>query len=213
MLSLDLNELSRWINDNGDYTHNLQYPLNSDSIIVDLGGFKGIWAQQIIDLYNPHIYIIEPISEFYLTMLEKFSFNNKVKLMNVGVSNENKESTIYLNQDSSSFNGPGILKTVKLMTLEKIFEIWNLTKIDLIQINIEGDEYVFLEKLVTSDTLNKIRYIQIQFHKGIYYYAKRIDAGIDGHVERRNAIHDKLHNRGFKKRFNYNFVWEGWEKI
>ena len=200
MLSLDLNELSRWINDNGDYTHNLQYPLNSDSIIVDLGGFRGIWAQQIIDLYNPHIYIIEPISEFYLNMLEKFSFNSKVKLMNVGVSNENKESTIYINQDSSSFNGPGSPRTVKLMTLEKIFETWNLTKIDLIQINIEGDEYAFLEQLVTSDTLNKLKYIQIQFHKGI-----------DHHVERREAIRDKLHSRGFKNRFNYDFVWEGWE--
>ena len=82
MLSLDLNELSRWINDNGDHTHNLQYPLNSDSIILDLGGFKGIWAQQIIDLYDPNVYIIEPISQFYLYMVEKFSCNNKIKLMN-----------------------------------------------------------------------------------------------------------------------------------
>jgi FkbM family methyltransferase len=167
-----------------------------------LGGFKGIWAQQIIDLYNPHIYIIEPISEFYSNMVEKFSCNNKVKLMNVGVSNENKESTIYLNEDSSSFNGPGIPKTVKLMTLEKIFETWNLTKIDLIQINIEGDEYVFLEQLVTSDILNKLKYIQIQFHKGI-----------DRCIERRDVIRDKLLSRGFKNRFNYDFVWEGWEKI
>lgn len=34
MLSLNVNELSRWMNDNCDYTHNLRYPLNSDSIII-----------------------------------------------------------------------------------------------------------------------------------------------------------------------------------
>jgi FkbM family methyltransferase len=202
MLSLDLNELSRWINDNGDHTHNLQYPLNSDSIILDLGGFKGIWAQQIIDLYDPNMYIIEPISQFYLYTVEKFSYNNKVKLMNVGVANENKESIIYLNEDSSSFNSSGVATNVKLMTLETIFQTWNLTQIDLIQINIEGDEYIFLEQLVTSDILNKLKYIQIQFHKGI-----------DRCIERRDAIRDKLLSRGFKNRFNYDFVWEGWEKI
>ena len=72
MSNINLNELIRWRNDNGDQTHNLNYPLNSDSIVIDLGGFKGVWASQIIDLYNPNVYIIEPINEFYSCLVKKF---------------------------------------------------------------------------------------------------------------------------------------------
>ena len=82
-LTLNLEELSRWRNDNGDSTHNLQYPFKSDSVIMDLGGFKGIWAQQMIDLYNPNVYIIEPVNQFYSHMVDKFTDNPKVRLMNV----------------------------------------------------------------------------------------------------------------------------------
>jgi|LakMenEpi03Aug12_release.lakeMendotaPanAssembly.Ray.scaffolds.fasta_scaffold242739_2 FkbM family methyltransferase len=201
MLSLDTNELQRWRNDNGDNTYNIKYPLTPNSIVIDLGGFTGIWAQQIIDLYNCHLYIIEPVEEFYLRMVTKFSHNNKVKLMNVGVSNENKESIIYLNSDSSSLNGSGIPIKAKFLTLEKIFEIWNINSVDLIQINIEGHEYDVLENIITSHILNKIKYIQIQFHKGI-----------EKDSERRNFIREQLQSKGFKNRFNYAFVWECWEK-
>jgi FkbM family methyltransferase len=200
MLSLDLNELDRWRTDNGDGTHNVHYPLNSDSVVMDLGGFKGIWAQQIIDLYKPNMYIIEPVGEFYSHLVEKFSSNSKVKLMNVGVSDENKESTIYVSCDSSSLNGPGVPERVKLMTLQNILALFNLTHIDLMQINIEGDEYPFMEKLVDCDIINHIKYIQIQFH-----------VGMDNHISRRNRIRGALLNLGFKNRFNYPFVWEGWE--
>jgi hypothetical protein len=201
-LTLNLEELSRWRNDNGDSTHNLQYPFNSDSVIMDLGGFKGIWAQQMIDLYNPNVYIIEPVNQFYSHMVDKFTDNPKVRLMNVGVSVENKESVIYINDDTSSCNSYGVPTPIKLLTLQTILDIWKLNRVDLLQINIEGDEYSLLEQITDNDVIDRFKYIQVQFHKGI-----------DHHVERRDAIRDKLHSRGFKNRFNYDFVWEGWEKI
>ena len=202
MLSLDSNELSRWRNDNGDYTHNLQYPFNSDSVVMDLGGFKGIWAQQMIDLYNPNIYIIEPIDLFYSHMVDKFVENPKVKLMNVAVSVENKNSTIFLNNDSSSFNSPGVPTAVKLLTLQTILDLWKLNHVDLLQINIEGDEYNLLEQITDHNVIDRFKYIQIQFHMGVYNDAIR-----------RNRIQEKLLIRGFRSRFNYPFVWEGWEKL
>ena len=32
----------RWLADNGDYTKRLDYSLNSDSVVVDLGGYRVI---------------------------------------------------------------------------------------------------------------------------------------------------------------------------
>lgn len=37
--------LQRWRKENGDYTHRVNYDLNEDSIVFDVGGYKGEWAQ------------------------------------------------------------------------------------------------------------------------------------------------------------------------
>ena len=40
----DITSLHRWFADNGDYTHNINYTLNNDSIVIDLGGYHGFWV-------------------------------------------------------------------------------------------------------------------------------------------------------------------------
>jgi FkbM family methyltransferase len=199
-LKLSKSESSRWFNDDGDNTHNINYPLTEESIVMDLGGYMGRWANQIIKKYNPYMFIIEPIHYHYNYMVNKFANNNKVKLMNVGISNEDKEDIIFINGDQSSFYSAGTSENVKLLTMQSIFNKWNLEKVDLLQINIEGHEYLLLEYLVNEDILDKFKYIQIQFHQAI-----------ENHIMRREAIHTKLKDRGFKNRFNYPFIWESWE--
>ena len=48
-LTLNNIEIQRWFRDKGDYTHKITYDLNEDSKVIDLGGYTGVWAQQIID--------------------------------------------------------------------------------------------------------------------------------------------------------------------
>ena len=62
-MSTKYNDL--WFKDNGNFTHALNYTLNENSVVVDLGGYHGIWANQIIQKYNPFVYLFEPIPEFY----------------------------------------------------------------------------------------------------------------------------------------------------
>lgn len=199
-LSLNSGEVSKWFKDNGDLTHNLNYDLNEDSIVIDLGGYTGLWAQQIIDKYNSNIYIIEPLPNFYNIIISKFNTNQKVKVLNVGVSTENKKGKIYLNGDASSSN----LVTsnsidVNFDTIDNIMKEWGLTKIDLIQINIEGDEYLLLEYMLEKKLVTNFKNIQIQFHHGI-----------QNDIERRNKIREGLLKEGFKIKFDYPFVWESW---
>lgn len=201
-LTLNNQSLSMWFRDRGDYTHNITYDLSEDSVVMDLGGYTGVWAQQIIDKYNPKVYILEPIEKFHNIMVDKFSDNSKVHLMNVGVSNEDKEDFIYMGGDgtsSSLVNGEKVKVTFK--TIESVLESWGLSSVDLIQINIEGDEYPLLESMLSNGSINKFKNIQIQFH-----------LGIEGDVRRRDEIHNGLKENGFKQKFNYPFVWESWYK-
>ena len=103
-MELNKVEIERWFQDRGDYTHNITHNLNEESVVMDLGGFTGLWAKQILDKYNPNIYIIEPIKTFYEQMINKFEIYNNVHLMNVAIGVENKEGEIFLNGDSTSTN-------------------------------------------------------------------------------------------------------------
>jgi len=202
-LSLHPQEIHRWFSDNGDNTHILNYDLNEDSKVMDLGGFVGVWAEKIINKYNPHVYLIEPIPQFYDQMVSKFHNNNKVHLMRTAVGNENKNGFIYLNGDGSSSNlsnESGI--PVEYKTIEKILNDFNLDSVDLLQINIEGDEYPLLENMLTTGSAHKFKNIQVQFHMGI-----------EDDVKRREWIHEQFIKNNFKLKYNYSFVWEAWTKI
>jgi FkbM family methyltransferase len=201
-LRLNEQEVQRWFLDRGDFTHNLIYDLNENSVVMDLGGYTGVWAQNIIEKYNPFIYILEPVSVFYDGMVSKFLNNNKVNLLNVGVGIENKDAVIFMNGDATSSNikiGESI--NVKLNTIENILEKFKLKKVDLIQINIEGDEYLLLENMLETGSVNKFKNIQIQFH-----------LGVENDIERRLNIQEGLSKNDFKIKFEYPFVWESWGK-
>jgi FkbM family methyltransferase len=201
-ITLNSNEKGRWFNDKGDYTHNITYDLNENSIIMDLGGYTGVWVQQMIEKYNPNVYILEPVPSFYDGMVSKFKNNPKVRLLNVGVGIEDRDGIIYMGGDGTSsnlINGDAI--NVKFNTIETILNNFGLEYVDLIQVNIEGDEYPILENMILTGLINKFKSIQIQFH-----------LGIENDVERREKIRNNLLDNGFKINFNYPFVWESWYK-
>jgi FkbM family methyltransferase len=195
-------EIIKWFADNGDNTHNITYDLTDKSVIIDLGGYTGVWAQQMIDKYNPNVYILEPVTKFYESMVNRFSNNNKVHLLNVGIGTEDKDGFIFMSGDATSSNlAEGESVSVKFNSIDTILEKWSLDEVDLIQINIEGDEYPLLEHMLGTGSINKFKNVQVQFH-----------LGIENDVERREKIRDGLTKNGFKNNFNYPFVWESWGK-
>jgi FkbM family methyltransferase len=126
--------------------------------------------------------------------------------MNVGVSTDNNETTktLYVSSDGSSTNFNSNVKSViqiKTLPIDKILTDNNINQVDLLQINIEGDEYGLMEYMIESGIIDKFKNIQIQFH-----------LGIENDVERRINIQKNLISKGFKNKFDYPFVWESWEK-
>jgi FkbM family methyltransferase len=201
-LKLDHQEINEWFANRGDDTHILDHGLDENSIVMDLGGFVGVWGEKIIKNFNSNLYIIEPLPQFYQVMKSKFQNNPKVNLLCLGVAQENKDGVIYLSGDGSSSNlTNGNPINVKFKKIEDILQDFNLDYVDLLQINIEGDEYPLLENMIETGTINKFRTIQVQFH-----------LGIPNDVERRKNIQQGLITNGYTQKYNYNFVWEAWTK-
>jgi FkbM family methyltransferase len=205
----DITSLNKWFSDNGDYTHNINYELNDDSVVIDLGGYYGLWIDEILKKNNPHIpniILVEPVPEFYNHLIKKYENSKKIKVMNVGVSTDKNETTksLYVSNDGSSTNFNTNVNSViqiKTIPIDKILSDNNINQVDLLQINIEGDEYALMEYLIESKIINKFKNIQIQFH-----------LGIENDIERRDNIQKNLISNGFKNKFDYPFVWESWEK-
>jgi FkbM family methyltransferase len=194
--------IKKWFEDNGDYTHNLNYPLNENSNVIEIGGYIGVWSQQIIDKFNCNVFIVEPIEEFFQVLKQKFKKNNKVTLLKSAVSSENKKGIIYHNGDgSSSILNNENPNEVDFITIDNMLDMFKLNNVDLIQINIEGEEYTLLEHMIKTGTINFFKNIQIQFH-----------LGITDDVLRRENIRNELIKNGFEINFDYPFVWESWYK-
>jgi len=68
-------------------------------------------------------------------------------------------------------------------------------------INIEGGEYALLDHILESNLINKISYLQIQFH----------DIS-DTSEKHREEIRRKL-ELTHQEKFCFPFVWEGWQSL
>ena len=146
MLYNNGNEFTKWFADKGDDIHIYNHNLNESSIVIELGGYTGVFSDKIIQKYNCNMYVVEPVKHYYDLMCDKFKNNQKVHLLNCGISNKEEEKSIYIDGDRSTTNQKdGYSIKCNFITIDKLLEIYNLSSIDLIQINIEGDEYCLLE--------------------------------------------------------------------
>lgn len=195
----------KWRQDRGDEILVLDYPLNENSYVIELGGYQGLWTKRISQKFNCNILVVEPIQEFYNKMITEFDYylksnREKIKTENAGISTEEKELNFTVDGDATSAHIKSqSLIPIKCYTLEYFMSKHNIEKIDLIQVNIEGEEYPLLENWIESGLLQKIKFLQVQYH--------RIG---ENYEMRHKKIQDSLREIGFSLRWEYPFVWESW---
>lgn len=179
-----------------------EYELGPDSLIFDVGGFRGDFACEIYERYQSKIWIFEPVLEFHMLMSDRFRENKNIRLFNVALDRETKTSTISIGMDRSSYERDlrnGDFEKIQLKNVAEFCDENQVQHIDLIKINIEGAEYDLLDKVLESGLHKVIRYFQIQFHDFSPLAEKR-----------REEIRKKLSETHFLQ-WDYPFVWESWE--
>ncbi len=189
-----------WFRNNGDKTLRLDYDLNNDSIVFDLGGYEGQWASDIFSMYSCYIHVFEPVEKFATKIEKRFSKNNRIFVHKFGLSNMNQKIQIFVDADRSSIfqtkNSGEDIHLIKAIDFIKEYKIGN---INLIKINIEGGEYDFLEHLLASGFIENIYNIQVQFHDFVPNAEQRM-----------NKIQQNLSKTHFLT-YQYPFVWENWQ--
>tara|TARA_Y100000034_G_scaffold105927_1_gene134178 strand:+ start:536439 stop:537095 length:657 start_codon:yes stop_codon:yes gene_type:complete len=191
-----------WFEVNGDETLRLDYPLNENAVVLDLGGFKGEFAEKIFDKYQSNIHVFEPVKSFFNIIESKFNDNPKVSVYHYGLSDADKEVSISSTGDASSvFIASKDSEKVQLKSILDFITEHNLVEVDLIKINIEGGEYEVLEALLANDRVKMFKNLQIQFHDFIIENAR----------ERMENIQQQL-SKTHELTYQYDFVWENWKR-
>jgi FkbM family methyltransferase len=191
-----------WVLCHGDKTFRLDYNLDENSIVIDLGGYEGQWASDIFSKYQSHIYIFEPYTPFFENIKKRFLKNKKIMVYNFGLASESSNSYLSFNGDNtSSYIDKGENFPIQLVDFMEFYDSQNFQMIDLIKINIEGAEYDLLESLLIRGNLSKIKNIQVQFHDFVPNAEERVA-----------KIRSKL-ELTHKPTYIFDFVWENWELI
>jgi FkbM family methyltransferase len=192
---------SRWINDNGDNTLRLNYSLNSNSIVFDLGGYHGDFAEAIYSKYNSEIYIFEPVKEYYELIRKRFENNDKIHVYHFGLSDSDSSMEISVSESASSiYNDSEQKEKIYLKSVMNFITENKIEKINLFKINIEGGEFDVLPSILDANYMSNITDLQIQFH-----------TFVDNAVEKRSKIRDSL-SKTHTLTYNYWFIWENWTK-
>lgn len=142
--------IEKWRKDECEHTKRIQYDLDGDSIVFDLGQTEQIWLDEMIEMHDCYFYIFEPSKYAYDKLIKKFQTNPKIKIFNFELS--------------ASDNEEGVINFLKTLNFEKI---------SLMKINVKGAEYELLEKLLNNIICETIENYQIQFYSHKHKAIKR----------------------------------------
>lgn len=189
-----------WHNDKVECLR-FDYPLDEESLVFDVGGYRGDWAHGIAEKYNPYIYIFEPIPQFYSFIKQRFQKNEKVTAYNLGLLDKRRVGCMSVNEDCSSlYFVANDTMMVPFVDLGGCLDRLSVKHVDLIKINIEGAEYPLLRHMIDLGLVPIFQNILIQFHS-FYPDAEEIRREIRVSLEETHLL-----------TFDYPFVWESWRK-
>ena len=148
--------------------------ITDEAVVVDIGSNVGSFIKQILNTNKKtHVYSIEPNKELIKFQKNKFRNRENIKFYNFAIDTKNGIRILYVRNPAShssffkthqeeKFNK--IVETVEVQTcsLEKFFVDQKITKITLLKIDIEGQDYEVFRSAKDLFLNNKIDYIKIE---------------------------------------------------
>jgi FkbM family methyltransferase len=195
-----MNELvkHRWLLDGGNEMR-YKYALDEKSVVVDVGGYVGEFTSEINNRYGCEIYVIEPVKEFSNFLHNRFLRFNNIESHNVALCAGKRSGVISISKDASSIHQDfGVKQDIQCLGFSDFLAKVDVDFVDLIKINIEGEEYNLLDDMCVSGDVLKCDNIQVQFHDFI-----------PNHESKYSDIKVML-SETHELTYYYPYLWENW---
>lgn len=172
---------------------------NQKPVLV-LGGYLGDSVQSFLsESPSRKIVVMEPVKEFSNLMSERFAHANNVAILSYGAAGANGKRVLSVSgEKSSEFSLLRISEVVDVIDISQV--ISEHGPFHVMEVNIEGSEYEVLYRLIETGQIESFDVLLLQFHK--------IDAS--SATEKDNI--SKILSRTHSIRFEYEWIWERWDR-
>ncbi|MAA98025.1 MAG: hypothetical protein CMN87_20315 [Stappia sp.] len=193
--------IKRWKWARGDEHLLLDVPLDADSIAIDAGFYQGSFATRAVARGCGRVLAFEPAPDFCEAAASLVKGLDGVELECAGLSGFNGTAELVYDNDGSSTQR-GIEGRRVEIRLRRASEVVAGAgqDINLLKLNIEGDEYPVLEDLIETGTIRNVRTMMVQFHL-IDETSRSRYAAIAEHLRDTHVL-----------TWRYPFVWERWDR-
>ena len=159
---MEIDRNSRWKENHGDETLALQWAINENSTVWEIGGFEGRWAEQIIGKFDPYLTIFEPTKWGFGKCSAMFFDNDKVTVEHYGLWVMDANLPIY----NPGNDGASVIMPHASSEVCQFRDIYTLLveEVDLCLMNVEGSEFVILPYMIANGLMKNIRQFWCQFH-------------------------------------------------
>lgn len=143
----------------------VDFPLTRASVVWEVGGYEGRWAQAIQDRYQPALYVFEPQPWAFQKLQDRFRGTPNVRVFPFGLGE--RYATLPMSEfetDGASFNRPPsrVSGVGRLHEIRHIAALLHVTEIDLMLVNIEGYEFVLIPHMLQAGV--RPRWLMVQSH-------------------------------------------------
>lgn len=180
----------------------IDWPLTSDSTVVEVGGYKGRWALQIAERYHPRLFVFEPQLWAYEVCKRALGDAATVKHFGLGDHDDLLSMGEY-ETDGCSFVKPSAATDNSdkglIYEIGRIFKELEISAVDLMLMNIEGYEYTLLPHMLNKGILPKR--LMVQFHTFVDEYGMALA-----------KIHQQLEDVGYRIVWTYGVMLTAWER-
>jgi FkbM family methyltransferase len=177
------------------------FSLRPQALVLDLGGYKGHFALEILKEHECRIWIFEAMPDFAARLQRRLGRIPGVKVFAYGLAGSDQVARLSQDGDASSVIEPGSGRSVRirLRSVLAFLAAARPQSIDLMKVNVEGAEYELLERLVPSPWMARVQRLQVQFHPFV-----------PGALGRMKHLHQQL-SRTHDLEWCFPMVWESWK--
>lgn len=201
-LKLQRLEYRRWRSDSGESLRTRFPGLTPQSVVFDIGGFRGTWTDAIFEYYGCEVQIFEPHPRFAVELEAKYASIPQITVNAFALGRDDGGFLISDQGDASSaLKQSGRRLTARVVATRDFMAPFEPATIDLAKINIEGGEYELLPALHEAGQLGRFKLLQIQFH----LFDK-------SHIAARDQIRETL-SLTHQCDWSYDFIWEQWRRM
>lgn len=200
MIKDGFTDASKWFLFNRE---NSKYDLDLEAggIVLDIGAYKGQFTEKILAKNNDLVFwLYEPISEYFQICERLFANNSAVTIYETAVSEDGRDFEMQVDGLRSRKTADNTADSIRIAStdIQNIFD--SAKEFELLKMNIEGMEFECLEKLISTNSLVKAKYLLIQFHN------------FEGDSPLRLAKISETLKKDYENIWKYDWIWELWKR-